>query len=223
MLLVTAVAAGLVAAVCVVLPPGRARAANREYHNHGYAGAPDVGNWAWHTRDNGEHVWWMKHHWVEGTGSYGELRNGQGFEVEWFDGGRRDKCDVFDVDPHRVHISSNGIAFLGVVNGCGTEHVLEQAEFMVVNKAALPQAVPGVNNDGVWWSLIGTVPDEPVPCPAPDPGGACRFPEVAEGNLEWKSGNTWLGKVSLGKCYLGPTRYRCTISDPAGLAAPNGC
>jgi hypothetical protein len=98
----------LALAIALVLP-SVVRSANREYHSHGYQGAPDVGNWAWKNWSSGKHGWWMKQHWVQGSGSYGELRNGHGFEMEWYDGGNKTKCDIFEINPMSVHFWGSGI------------------------------------------------------------------------------------------------------------------
>lgn len=227
----------LVALGLFLLMTSGVQAANATYHSAGVNGAPDVGNWAWrnHPNNGGRpqsvHIWWMKQHWLSHTQSWNNMKVGDKFEMEWFNGGSKSNCDIFSADHEsKVHFSSTAVALVGFVNECGGP-AKEQVEVKIASKQRIPKAIQGVNNDGVSWAVVANAQNPIGPCAAPPPSApSCPpspAPETTEVNLEWDRGNLWLGKGMLSKCSGSAVRYRTTGSDDASptsdLLQPTSC
>lgn len=221
----------LLAAVALLLAgPRSVSSASKEYHHSSMNGAPWGGNWGWFHwpypgLDEHQHVWWMKHYWNNAAIRDQIQNNKDGFEMEWFNGGQKTRCDVFHIRDVRSAVSdSAAVTALPPHDECGNPAGREQIELRIRDRSRIPVADESHPNVGISWAVVARAGSVPLVCPAPPPGQAsCPYPETAEVNLEWKRGNLWLGKINLELCDDPGVRYRSAGSDPGGLAAPTNC
>lgn len=221
------------AAALALAATSQVQGANRAYHGAGIGGSPNTGNWSWTTRRDGQHVWWTKHHWIEGhEDNLALLSRRSKFELETFNGATKAGCDIFTV---KAIVGAPAGFRLTAVSDCGSNGHADQVNAKVDDPSQVPLTRLD-SNDGVSWAVVLIVKSDPeigpLPCPLPVPGSTCpRVLNSTEVNMEYQKLPTqaWQGKITLERCpggsaaHSGTLKYRAIASDPEGLAAANTC
>src|SRR3990170_3418866 len=203
--------AAFIALGVLILIPSTVTAKNTAYLNPlSPPGTPEIGNWAWVTRNKSgnagvkEHIWWMKHHWIDAQNHF-DLKNGAETEMEFYNGGLETNCDVFNITG--VFLNAPGFRTFRPIDGCGNKSVKELVRVEVQNRSLVP-LTPPTNNVGPSWAAVAVIGPE--------------SPSTTEVNMEWEENlgiiGRHKGKIYLQRCsFPSVPMYIVTNDDPTDI------